>query len=44
MRRELAGNAPTTILQRSALRSKGIFQGDPLPNRLDRIENPSKSQ
>ena len=45
LRRELAGNAPTTILQRAAIRkdaSKGIFQGDPLPNRLDRTENPAK--
>ncbi|KTS76506.1 conjugal transfer protein [Pseudomonas oryzihabitans] len=47
LRREMAGNAPTTILQRAAIRkdaSKGIFQGDPLPNRLDRVENPSKGK
>lgn len=45
MRRELASNSPTTILQRASIRkdaSKGIFQGDPLPNRLDRTENPAK--
>ena len=47
LRRTLASNSPTSILERAGARrsaSKGVFQGDPLPNRLDRIEKTSQSQ
>ncbi|PHX52593.1 conjugal transfer protein [Pseudomonas syringae pv. syringae] len=45
MRRSLASNSPTAILQRAQSRkdsSKGIFQGDPTPDRLDQLQNPAK--
>lgn len=44
LRRSLASNAPTAILDRVQSRgdnSKTIFQGDPVPNRLDRLQNPA---
>jgi len=47
LRRSLASNSPTSILERAGARrsaSKGVFQGDPLPNRLDRIEKTNQSQ
>ncbi|MFJ5299189.1 integrating conjugative element protein [Pseudomonas sp. NPDC088368] len=42
LRRSLASNSPATILERAHNRSdgsKGIFQGDPVPNRLDRLQS-----
>ncbi|WP_161951962.1 integrating conjugative element protein [Pseudomonas syringae] len=45
MRRNLASNSPTAILQRAQIRrdgSKGIFQGDPTPDRLDQLQSPKK--
>ncbi|MEE4123954.1 integrating conjugative element protein [Pseudomonas viridiflava] len=45
MRRNLASNSPTAILQRAQSRkdsSKGIFQGDPLPDRLEQLQSPTK--
>lgn len=47
LRRSLASNSPTAILERAQIRSnasKGIFQGDPVPNRLDQIQAPAKSE
>ncbi|MGH8289620.1 MAG: integrating conjugative element protein [Steroidobacteraceae bacterium] len=43
LRRELAGNSPTEIIERDHARSaasKGIFQGDTAPDRLDLIQQP----
>lgn len=41
LRRELAGNSAMAIIGRHTLRSessRGIFQGDPVPDRLDQIQ------
>lgn len=46
LRRELAGNAAMTIIQRDAERSadsRGIYQGDATPDRLDQIQKPQNS-
>ncbi|OWJ93170.1 integrating conjugative element protein [Pseudomonas sp. A46] len=43
LRRELAANSPTAIIQRHRTRSagsRGIYQGDPTPNRLDQLQRP----
>jgi integrating conjugative element protein (TIGR03755 family) len=43
LRRELAGNSPTAIIQRQSVRaagSRGIYQGDPTPDRLDQLQRP----
>ncbi len=43
LRRELANNAPMAIIQRYRARtagSRGIFEGDPVPDRLHQLENP----
>ncbi|RMN10243.1 hypothetical protein ALQ66_00104 [Pseudomonas savastanoi pv. glycinea] len=45
MRRNLASNSPTAILQRAQSRqesSKTIFQGDPTPDRLKQLQSPTK--
>ncbi|HBO3354275.1 TPA: integrating conjugative element protein [Pseudomonas aeruginosa] len=43
LRRELASNSPTAIIQRHGARSagsRGIYQGDPTPDRLDQLQRP----
>lgn len=47
VRRELAANAPMAIIERHSGRgdtSRGIFQGDTTPNRLDEIQRPGGGQ
>ncbi|QQC65457.1 integrating conjugative element protein [Paraburkholderia ginsengisoli] len=44
LRRELAGNSPMTIVERSTARSagsRGIYQGDTTRDRLDAIQKPT---
>ncbi|MCW2478055.1 integrating conjugative element protein [Candidatus Symbiopectobacterium sp. NZEC135] len=44
LRRELANNSPMTIIQRHGARaagSRGIYEGDPVPNRLHRLQHSS---
>ena len=41
LRRELANNSPMAIIQRHGTRaagSRGIFEGDPVPDRLDKLQ------
>jgi len=41
LRRELANNSPMAIIQRHGTRaagSRGIYEGDPVPDRLDRLQ------
>lgn len=41
IRRELANNSPMTIIQRHGTRasgSRGIYEGDPVPDRLDQLQ------
>ena len=41
LRRELANNSPMTIIQRHGTRasgSRGVFEGDPTPDRLNRLQ------
>ncbi len=41
LRRELASNSPTAIIQRHSARSAGsraIYEGDPIPDRLDQLQ------
>ncbi|MBA4243685.1 MAG: integrating conjugative element protein [Pseudomonas sp.] len=43
LRRELASNSPTAIIQRHSARSAGsrsVYEGDPIPNRLDQLQRP----
>lgn len=43
LRRELASNSPTTIIQRHSARSAGsrsVYEGDPIPDRLDQLQRP----
>jgi integrating conjugative element protein (TIGR03755 family) len=43
LRRELANNSPMAIIQRHGTRaagSRGVFEGDPVPDRLDRLQRP----
>ncbi|WNU99019.1 integrating conjugative element protein [Enterobacter sp. DTU_2021_1002640_1_SI_PRY_ASU_LCPMC_013] len=43
LRRELANNSPMQIIQRHSTRaagSRGVYQGDPIPNRLDELQRP----
>lgn len=43
LRRELAGNSPSAIIQRHSTRStgsRGIYEGDPTRNRLDQLQRP----
>lgn len=43
LRRELANNSPMQIIQRHSARaagSRGVYQGDPVPNRLDQLQRP----
>ncbi len=45
LRRELAGNSPMMIIQRSMARSagsRGIYEGDTERNRLDTLQKPKK--
>lgn len=44
LRRTLAGNSPMTLIQRQnnrAAGSRGVYQGDPVRNRLDLIQQPA---
>ncbi|WP_441813621.1 integrating conjugative element protein [Marinobacterium rhizophilum] len=44
LRRELANNAPMAIIQRHRARaagSRGIYEGDPVPDRLHQLQQPS---
>lgn len=44
--RELAGNSPMAIIERNNTRaagSRGIFQGDTTPDRLDQIQKPNNN-
>ncbi|WP_433915097.1 integrating conjugative element protein [Pectobacterium aroidearum] len=44
LRRELANNSPMAIIQRHSARaagSRGIYEGDPVPNRLDQLQRPN---
>nr|WP_243902016.1 integrating conjugative element protein [Klebsiella pneumoniae] len=44
LRRELASNSPMAIIQRHGTRSagsRGIYEGDPVPNRLDQLQRPT---
>ena len=46
LRRELAGNSPMAIIQRHSTRAAGsrsIYEGDPVPDRLDQLQRPSGS-
>lgn len=41
LRRELANNSPMAIIQRHGTRaagSRGVYEGDPVPNRLDQLQ------
>ncbi|NPY25310.1 integrating conjugative element protein, partial [Pseudomonas aeruginosa] len=41
LRRELANNSPMAIIQRHGTRaagSRGIYEGDPVPDRLDQLQ------
>ena len=41
IRRELANNSPMTIIQRHGTRasgSRGIYEGDPVPDRLNQLQ------
>jgi integrating conjugative element protein (TIGR03755 family) len=43
LRRELANNAPMAIIQRHRVRaagSRGIYEGDPVPDRLHQLQQP----
>ena len=43
LRRTLAGNAPMAIVQRHGTRaagSRGVYEGDPVRNRLDQLQRP----
>jgi hypothetical protein len=44
IRRELSNNAPMAIIQRHGVRaggSRGIYEGDPVRNRLDTLQRPT---
>lgn len=44
LRRELANNSPMAIIQRHGARaagSRGVFEGDAVPDRLDRLQRPA---
>lgn len=44
LRRELASNSPMAIIQRHGTRaagSRGIYEGDPVPDRLDQLQKGS---
>ncbi|KFX02463.1 conjugal transfer protein [Pectobacterium betavasculorum] len=44
LRRELTNNSPMAIIQRHSARaagSRGIYEGDPVPNRLDQLQRPN---
>ncbi|HIE4272020.1 TPA: integrating conjugative element protein [Pseudomonas aeruginosa] len=46
LRRELASNSPSAIIQRHSARSAGsrtIYEGDPVPDRLDQLQRPAQS-
>ncbi|MCK6410346.1 MAG: integrating conjugative element protein, partial [Thauera sp.] len=43
LRRELANNSPMAIIQRHGTRaagSRGVYEGDPVRNRLDQLNRP----
>ncbi|MBA4681713.1 MAG: integrating conjugative element protein, partial [Pseudomonas sp.] len=43
LRRELAGNSPMAIIHRHTVRAAGsrsIYEGDPIPDRLDQLQRP----
>ncbi|MQT88066.1 integrating conjugative element protein [Pseudomonas nabeulensis] len=44
LRRELANNSPMAIIQRHGTRaagSRGVYEGDPVPDRLNQLQRPS---
>ncbi len=44
LRRELANNSPMAIIQRHSTRaagSRGVYQGDPVPDRLQQLQRPA---
>ncbi len=44
LRRELANNSPMAIIQRHGARaagSRGVFEGDAVPDRPDRLQRPA---
>lgn len=44
LRRELANNSPMAIIQRHSTRaavSRGVFEGDPVPDRLNQLQKPT---
>ena len=44
LRRTLANNSPMAIIQRHSTRaagSRGIYEGDPVPDRLDQLQRPN---
>lgn len=46
LRRELASNSPSAIIQRHSARSAGsraIYEGDPVPDRLDQLQRPAQT-
>jgi len=46
LRRELASNSPSAIIQRHSARSAGsraIYEGDPIPDRLDQLQRPAQT-
>ncbi|MGU1062183.1 integrating conjugative element protein [Pseudomonas aeruginosa] len=46
LRRELAGNSPMAIIQRHTVRAAGsrsVYEGDPIPDRLDQLQRPPNS-
>src|SRR3546814_6192077 len=46
LRRELANNSPMAIIQRHSTRaagSRGIYQGDPVPDRLQQLQRVAPS-
>ena len=44
LRRELANNSPMAIIQRHGTRgpARGIYEGDPVPDRLDRLQRATR--
>lgn len=47
LRRELASNSPMSIIQRHSTRaagSRGVFEGDPVPDRLNQLQRPTSGR
>lgn len=46
LRRELASNSPSAIIQRHSARSAGsraVYEGDPIPDRLELLQRPAQT-